>query len=167
MEQVFACDPETFWEHAFFSLEYNRKLFLERLKFESWEEVERTPTEDGFRRIIEATPRVGDLPGPIKAALKNGAGYREEGEFFRSQSRYVIRVLPNSLRDRLVVGGEITVQPEPAGGCRRINVTHAEAKVFGIGGLLENRILDDVERSTRKSGEFTEQWLRDLAARSS
>jgi hypothetical protein len=163
MEHVFACDPDTFWNRAFFAPEYNRKLYLERLRFERWEELERVDTPDGFRRVIEAVPRVGDLPGPIKALLKQGVGYREEGEYFRSQSRYVVRVVPSSLADRLDIRAEISVRPEGNGSCRRTNMTSAQAKVFGVGGMLETRILDDVDKSTRKSAEFTEQWLRELA----
>ena len=163
IEHTFDCEPHTYWEGAFFNPEYNAKLFLERLRFERWELIEQVDTDDGFRRIIEAVPRVGDLPGPIKSLLKNGAGYREEGEFFRSESRYRLRVTSRSLGDKLLVTGDMSVRALDGGRCRRGYECAVDAKVFGVGGMIERRVLDDWERSYRKAAEFTASWLSDNA----
>jgi hypothetical protein len=161
-EREFDCDPDTFWDRVFFSPEYNRKLFLERLKFEQWEVVSQVETADGFVRTVRATPRVGDLPAPIKALLKNGVGYTERGEYFRSQSRFSIAITPNSLSDRIKMSAEVRVVPLPGGRCRRTQTTTVEAKVFAVGGVLEKLILDDIEKSYGPSGLLTDQWLKDL-----
>jgi hypothetical protein len=157
----FDCDPETFWARAFFSEEFNRKLFLERLKFEQWEVLEQVETADGFRRRVKATPRVGDLPGPIKTLLKNGTGYVEEGEYFRSQSRYVINVIPSSLADRLKITGDMRVVPLPDGRCRRSYTTVVEAKIMVVGGMLETRLLDDIDKSYARSTLLTQEMLKE------
>ncbi len=165
IEHSFPCDSTTYWEN-FFSAEYNQALFVGRLKFERWEVVERVETEDGFRRVIEAVPRVGDLPGPIKALLKNGAGYREEGEFFRSQGRYTTHIRSNSLGERLPIEGVMTVEDIGDGRCTRVYLFEVEAKVRLIGGMLEKRVLDDVEKSYGKAAEFTRGWLEQKNAAS-
>ena len=159
IEHTFDCDVQTYWDDVFFNPEYNAKLFMERLRFERWEVIEQVDTDDGFRRVIEAVPRVGDLPGPIKSLLKNGAGYREEGEFVRSKSRYQLRVTSHSLKDKLLVTGDMHAKPTDDGRCCRSYDAMADAKVFGIGGMIERRILDDWEKSYRKAAEFTTQWL--------
>jgi hypothetical protein len=161
IEHTFDCEPDTYWDDAFFNPEYNTKLFLERLRFERWEVIEQVDTDDGFRRIIEAVPRVGDLPGPIKSLLKNGAGYREEGEFRRAESRYTLSVTSKSLGSKLLVTGDMSVQALGDGRCRREYECTVTAKVFGVGGMLERRVLDDWERSYLKAAEFTVQWLSD------
>jgi hypothetical protein len=164
IEHTFECDADTFWSEVFFNDEYNQKLFLERLKFERWVVVERTETADGFRRVIEAVPSVGDLPGPIKALLENGVGYREEGEYSRSKSHYSVRVTPSSLADRVQVTGQMDVEDLGGGRCRRVYLADVTARVRFVGGMLEKRILDDIERSYEKSAKFTESWLRDHIA---
>ncbi|MEN9581718.1 MAG: hypothetical protein RJA70_4727 [Pseudomonadota bacterium] len=161
IEHTFDCGVERFWAEVFFDRAFNEALFLGRLKFERWEEVERTETSDGFIRVVEAIPRVGDVPGPIKALLKNGAGYRERGEFRRSASRYSLSVTSLSLPDKLVVTGDMSVEPRGEGRCHRLYLAHVQAKLFGIGGLLEKLVLDNIEKSYTKSATFTESWLRD------
>ncbi len=158
IEHTFDGDPETYWDN-FFSPEYNHGLFVGRLKFESWDVVEKVDTADGFRRVIDAVPRVGDLPGPIKALLKNGAGYREEGEYFRSEGRYTTRIRSKSLGDRLPVEGVMTVKAIGEGRCQRVYVFEVDAKVRLVGGMLEKLVLDNVEKSYNKAAEFTERWL--------
>ena len=158
IDHTFNCDPTTYWT-TFFSPEYNHALFVERLKFERWEVVERVETEDGFRRVIEAVPRVGDLPGPIKALLKNGAGYQEQGRYYRSEGRYTTHIRSKSLGDRLGFDGVMTVEDLGSGRCRRVYVFEVDAKVPFVGGMLEKRLLDDVEKSYGKAARFTEQYL--------
>lgn len=155
---TFQCDPETYWKN-FFDPEYGRALFVNRLQFEQWDIVEQADTEDGLRRVIEAVPRVGDLPGPIKALIKNGTGYREEGEFFRSQQRYHTRIIPASLGDRLEVKGDMFVERLGEGRCQRHYDCEVVAHIRLIGSMLEKRVLDDVEKSYGKAAEFTQEWL--------
>lgn len=164
VEHSFDCDSETFWDSTFFDPVFNRALFVERLKFERWEEIERVDTPGGFRRIIEAVPRVGDLPGPIKALLQEGAGYREVGEFLRAQSKYRFTVITKSVPERLKIGGEVEVLSLGPGRCQRSYTTRVEAKIFGVGGMLEKRILDDLTKGYEKGAAFTMDWLRTRGA---
>jgi Protein of unknown function (DUF2505) len=161
-ERDFDCEPDTLWQRVFFSVEYNRKLFLERLKFEQWEVAEQVETADGFIRTVHAKPRVGDLPGPIKTLLKNGMGYTERGEYFRSQSRFVIAITPNSLAEKLKISAEVRVTPLAGGRCRRLSTTSVEAKIFGVGGMLEKLILDDIEKSYDRFAILADDWLRQV-----
>lgn len=162
IEHAFECDPEAYWE-LFFSAEFNRKLFLERLRFQRWEVTKTEPTAHGFRRRVEAEPPPLNLPGPLARVFKGGIGYSEDGEYDKDRSLYTLRAVSNSLPDRLLVSGEISVVPDPR-GCKRIYVSKVTAKVFGVGGLIEDRVLSDLERSLNKAAEFTEKWLKEHQA---
>jgi Protein of unknown function (DUF2505) len=164
IEQFFECSVGTFWK-SFFDLEYNRKLFIERLRFETWQQLSHTPTADGFRRVVQVVPRVGDVPAAIKGLMKNGAGYREEGEFIESQSLYRLRAVPNSLPDRVHITGEMRVEPAGENRCKRSYLAVVEAKVMLVGGLLENRILDDTEKGYQRAEEVTARWLEETGTR--
>jgi hypothetical protein len=158
IEHTFACDVDTYWTRFFLDEAFNKKLFLDRLGFSKWVLVKQEPSGDGARRVVEAAPSTDDIPGPLKKLLAGGLGYREEGEWFQSQSRYVVRVTPNSLPDKMDIRGEMRVVADDA-GCRRIYDADVSVRVFGVGGLLEGRILDDVVKSYEAAAVFTREAL--------
>jgi hypothetical protein len=157
IEHDFECSTDTYWE-IFFLPELNHSLFVERLRFERWEITSKEPLPHGFRRKVEAVPPTGNLPGPIKAILKRGTGYREEGEFDRDRSRYELRAISHSLPEKLSVAGTVEVVPRDS-GCRRIYHARVNAKIFGLGGMLEERVLNDLEKSLVRAADHTRKWL--------
>lgn len=161
IEHNFDCSVNTFWSEVFLNQDYNQALFRERLRFERWEVVSQTETATGLARVVEAVPRVGEMPGPLRAILKNGVGYTEHGEFNRAESLYTLKAVSHSLPDKLMLTGEMRVTADGEGRCRRVHMAHAKAKVFGVGGLLEGRVLDGVEKSYNRAAEFTHDWLRE------
>lgn len=165
IEQTFQCTPDTFWHRVFFDPEYNRRLFLERLRFERWEQISHTPTADGFRRVVEVVPRLGEVPAAIKALLKDGAGYREEGEFIASKSLYCLNAIPHVRPDRIHISGEMLVEPLGPGQCKRTYTGVVKVDLFGVGGLLEQRLLDDVDKGYSRAGEVTERFIEDMGLR--
>lgn len=157
IEHDFDCSTDTYWE-IFFSPEFNHSLFVERLRFERWDITSTEPLPHGFRRTVEAIPPSGNLPGPIKSLLKRGTGYREEGEWNRDESRYELRAISHSLPEKLLVSGVVRVVPHGT-GCRRSYDARVVAKIFGLGGLLEERVLGDLEKSLVRAAEHTRKWL--------
>jgi hypothetical protein len=158
IEHTFECDVDTFWNEFFLSEEFNKQLFLGRLGFSRWEVVKSEPTDDGIRRVVEAVPSTKDLPGPLRKALQNGLGYREEGVWSRSQSLYTLRVIPVSLPDKIEVTGAMRVVAEGK-GCRRTYDAEAHARIMLVGGLLETRLLNDVSESYEVAAAFSREWL--------
>jgi hypothetical protein len=158
IEHDFECSTETYWE-IFFSPEFNRSLFIERLRFERWEITATEELPHGFRRTVEAVPPMRNLPGPIRAVLSKGTAYREEGEFDRERSVYEARAISYSLPEKLLVSNRIEVVARGEGRCRRIFEARVSAKIFGIGGLLEERVITDLQKSIDRAAEHTVGWL--------
>lgn len=158
VEHTFNCDVDTYWQRFFLDQAANEALYLRHLGFSKWELVNQEPTADGVKRTVEAVPSTQDVPGPLKKLLAGGLGYREEGEWIKSQSRYLVRVIPNSLPDKMDIRGEMRVVADGA-GCRRIYDADVTVRVFGVGGLLEGRILDDVVKSYDAAAVFTRDTL--------
>jgi hypothetical protein len=159
IEHDFECNTDTYWD-IFFSPEFNHSLFVERLHFERWEITSTQETPHGFRRVVEAIPPARNLPGPLKAILKRGTGYREEGEFNRADSTYRLVAISHSLPEKLVVSGKVHVVSRGENQCRRSYDAVVQAKLFGLGGLLEERVLADVEKSLNRAAEHTAAWLK-------
>ena len=159
VENVFECSELTFWEKVFFDAEYNRRLFYDELHFSEWRELERKDEGERVRRWVKASPPMGDLPGPLKAAIGDGAGYEERGVFERANRRYDANVQPNRLGDKVTVTLVFRTEPLNEKRCRRIVDGTVVARVFLIGGMLETRMVDDLRRSYEKSAAFTNRFL--------
>jgi Protein of unknown function (DUF2505) len=159
IEHTYACSAEVFWNQIFLDDEYNRKLFLEELHFESWRVVSSEERGAEIHRVIENVPRLGDLPGPLKRLLEGGVGYEERGVLDRAAQRYRLEVTPRSLANKLTISGELSTTPLTERSCRRIYVARVEARVFGLAGLIEDRLLGDIEKSYNKAAVFTNRWI--------
>ncbi len=159
VEHVFECSADVFWERVFFNSEFNRRMYLNELQFSSWRETERRDEGDTLFRVVELTPPLGDLPAPLKRLIGNGFGYREEGTFDKLAKRYRARAIPNRLADKLSVRGEMWCEPLDENRCRRIFAGKVTAKVFGIGPLLESRIVSDMRASYDGAARCTREFL--------
>jgi hypothetical protein len=151
---------ETFWK-VFFDKEYNEELFLKALGFDAWKLVSLEEAADKIERVVDAIPKVGDLPGPLKKLVENGVGYRERGTFIRAEKRMKMVVEPTVMADKLSISGVIHTERTGDKSCRRIYDAVVTAKVFGIGGVIENRILADIKQSYDKAAEFTNRWIKE------
>jgi hypothetical protein len=161
IEHVYECNPSVFWNQIFMDSEYNRRLFLDELGFDSWELISNEERGDEVRRVIEAVPRVKELPAVLQKLVQNGLGYRESGVFDRKTQRYKCEAVPRSLASKLSIKGEMYATPLGDKSFRRVFVADVEAKVFGVGGLLERQVLDGLEKSYAKSAAFTNRWIAD------
>jgi hypothetical protein len=159
IEHTYSCSAEVFWNQIFLDDEYNRKLFLDELHFESWRVVSTQERGGQTHRVIEAVPRMGELPGPLKRLLEGGLGYEERGVLDRAAQRYTLQATPRSLASKLTILGELSTTPLGPRECRRTYLAKVEAKVFGVGGMIEERLLADVEKSYNKAALFTNRWI--------
>lgn len=159
IEHTYDCSAETFWSKIFTDDEYNQKLFLGELRFSEWKVVRSEERTGELHRVIQATPPLGDLPSALKRLLSDGLGYEERGVLDRNDQRYRLEVTPRSLASKLTIQGELSTTPLSERSCRRVYLARVEARVLGVGGMLEQRLLDDIEKSYNKSAAFTNRWI--------
>ena len=159
VEHVFNCSEETFWTKVFFDDDYNQRLFQQTLKFPVWRVLKSEDKGDQVLRTIEASPPIGDLPGALKAVIGDSAGYEERGVFDKKTRRYQVQVVPNRMADKVSVNVEMWTEPVGERQCKRFARATATAKIFGVGGLLEKKLLGDLERSYEKSATFTNTFV--------
>ncbi len=153
------CSAEVFWETLFFDPEFNRRLFLEHLRFPAWRVTDQRDGELVLERTVEVTPLLGELPGPLKAVLGSSLSYRESGRFDKQARTYTLTAVPSVLSDRLGVSGELSCKTIGEGRSERVFVAKVEARVFGVGGLLEKRILSDLQSNYDGSAVFIDRYL--------
>ena len=151
------CSEDAFWT-LFFDKAFNEELFLRTLAFDSWKILSQDETESRIDRVVEAVPKIPDLPGPLKKLVENGVGYREHNSFTRAQRRTTVKVDPTVMPDKISISGVIHTERTGDRSCRRIYDAVVTAKVFGIGGMIEGRILQEIRTSYDKAAQFTNRW---------
>ena len=160
IRHTYNCSEETFWSEIFFSKEFNRKLFLEHLGFKKWEILRFDESDDTIVRELENHPVTGELPAALAKVIGDNIGFREKGTYDKTKRRYRFKITPNRLANKLSISGEIHVEPRGEERCERIVDLEVVAKVFGLGGMIEKRIIADTEDSFRRGFEFAQTQLK-------
>lgn len=150
------CDVDRFWELSF-DRDFNAKMYAD-LEFPKWEIVEQKETDDAIVRTVKATPKL-DLPGPVAKVLGPGFGYTEEGRFDKATKTFRFSIKPSTLEGKLKNEGTVRAEPQDGGKCRRIVDVVVEAKVFGIGGMLESATEKSLREGWGKGAQFFNAWL--------
>lgn len=154
----FDCSEETFWD-VFLDNDYNRRMFLEHMKFARWDIIEFEQSEHTVRRVVQVEPNTGPLPGPVKKAIGERISYQEQGVLDRTKNRYELRVIPPSLQDKMTISGAQWTQPLGEGRCRRTFEANVQVKIFGIGSLIEKRIAADMAKGYEDGADFTRSFI--------
>lgn len=163
LRHPYMIEPEAFWRDVFFDPEYNRKLYLEGLKFSAFDVLEETSPPDGRRtRKVRVAPRL-DAPAAIKKVIGDSMTYVEEGRLETlgpNTPRWVSHVTPSTLADKTRVSTEFWLERTGPNQSDRVAQFEVEVKIFGIGGMFEGFLKKSMEDNYAKAAEFTNQWLR-------
>ncbi|MFO0546964.1 MAG: DUF2505 family protein [Polyangiaceae bacterium] len=149
----FACDVETFWKH-FFDDTYQLAFFKEGLGFPEAKILEKTETKRRMRVVPKLT-----MPAPVAKLVGDSFAYEEEGTFDKGRNEYTWRMIPSTMKDKLFSSGSVRAEAAGEGRMRRINTMQMEAKVFGLGGLIESSTEKDVTAAWEKEAVFFKKWL--------
>ncbi len=142
IRQVIHTTPQAFWERLHKSDEFTRYLYVESLGF-GYEALE----IDHDRGLMRAriVPKVPAPPAIVKL-LGMDFSMIEEG-VLGDDLVYRFRIIPSALADRISVRGEMRVLPEGGASCIRHMRFTVDARIPGVGPIVEKF----VERSTRQS----------------
>lgn len=150
---VFSCDIDTFWK-TFFDDEYNRALYMDELKFKSFAVLEKTPTS----RKMRITPKMS-LPGPVEKLLGESFAYEDHGILDRDKNEFAWKMIPSTMKDKLFTKGTVKLEPAGEGKVKRTDSVSIEAKVFAVGGLIEQTTEKEIRAGWDKERGFLERWL--------
>jgi hypothetical protein len=134
MSHEIAGSVDTFWK-MFFDKVLLERLFKD-LKFPKWVVVEERDTETEIHRTIDGIPKM-DVPAAFAKFFGPGFGYLETGVYDKKTRVYRFKMKMNSLTDKLRLEGTVRAEPDGENRCRRVVEITAEAKLFGVGGVIE------------------------------
>ena len=157
MKHDLSFSAEKFWE-LFFNDELQKKIFKD-LQFPQWDILDYTDGEKEIVRIVKAIPKL-DIPGPVAKVLGPGFGYTEEGRFDKASKTYKFVVTPTQMADRLKNEGTVRCEPKGDNACTRTVDVVVEAKVFGIGGMIEKMTEKGTRDGWAKSAAFFNDYVK-------
>jgi len=161
IQHDFDCSEATFWQVTFLDEDFNRRLYLDTLRFPVWKVLDQKVTDDALERRVEVRPLVENLPSAIKKMVGDRFGYVEEGKLDRKQNRYRFRVIPTAMPDKTHISGEMRTERLGDNRCRRIVEFSVEVKVMMLGKIVEQKTIEDTRASYDKMAVFLKQYLKE------
>ncbi|MBW2459554.1 MAG: DUF2505 family protein, partial [Deltaproteobacteria bacterium] len=135
------CAVDTFWQ-LMLDEKYTRDLYLNELAFKELEVLELSDTV----RRLRCVPKL-NMPGPVAKLLGDRFSYEEQCTLDRTRSEWRWKLIPSTLASKIRVQGIVRVESLSDDQCRRFDDATMEAKVFGIGKLLESSTEKEMQRT--------------------
>jgi hypothetical protein len=153
------CDVDKFWQLFLFEEGFNDKLFKE-LEFPEWKLLEQKEEGNIIHRVVKAVPKM-DAPGPVAKLLGDKFGYTERGKYDKTTKIYTFVIETSAMKEKLKNEGKVVCEPRGEGKSRRVVDILAEAKVFGVGGMIESSFEKSYRSGWGKSAEFINRWVKE------
>lgn len=158
---VLPCTPATFWV-SFLDESYLSALYVEELECRAFAVVEIGDTS----RKLRIVPKM-KLPAPVAKLIGESFAYEEHGTLDRPRSELTWRMVqPANLdpkskprKDAVTMHGTVRVEVSGDGHCRRTDDFSVEARIFGLGGLIESSIEKELQSARAKEYAFFTRWL--------
>jgi len=156
MQHDLSCSKERFWK-LFFDKDFNQKLFA-ALDFVEWTLLEQREEETQIVRRVKAIPKM-EAPGPVMKLLGSSFGYTEESRFDKKTEVQRFVITPTTLADKMKNEGSVRIEELGENKCRRNVEVLAEAKIFGVGGMIESSLEKSFRTGWGKSAAFINDWV--------
>jgi hypothetical protein len=158
MDHEYRCGVDTFWDKMFFDDEYNRRLYLDGLRFKAFEVLSLEDKPDTIVRRLRGTP-TSDMPKTVEKVVGADLSYVEELVFDKKTRRARFKTTPATMADKLRIEGSIWAEPSGTGRIRRRVDMDFEAKIFGVGGLIEKFGSKAFVDNFEAAASWTNRWL--------
>lgn len=157
------CDVDTFWK-LFFDKEFNERQYKEALGFPEFSVVEQRETDTQITRRAAGMPKM-NMPGPVQKVLGSNFRYVEDGTFDKATKTWRWKMTPSVLAEKLRQEGTLRVEAVGDNKVRRVAELINEAKIFGVGGLIESAGEKQLRDGWDTSAAFMNQYLKQQAAK--
>jgi hypothetical protein len=160
------CTPERFWS-VYLDPGYLRALYVEELRYKGLDVLEVTATS----RKLRVVPRL-NLPRPLEALVGDSFAYEDHGTLDRARNEWTWRMVqPKDLdprakprKDVVTTRGVVRVEAVGTSECRRTDELVIEARIFGLGGIIESSAEKEARAAWAKEFAFLKRWLEKTAS---
>jgi len=151
----------TFWA-AFLDESYLTALYLEELEYRAFSVIEIGETS----RKLRIVPKM-NLPAPVARLIGDSFAFEDHGTLDPARNKWTWRMVqPANLdskskprKDVVTMQGTVRIEAAGEGHCRRTDDFSIEAKIFGLGSLIESSIEKELRSARAKEYEFLARWV--------
>ena len=158
MKHEMDMSADKFWE-LFFNNELQKDIFLKVLGFPKWELVDFKDGDKEIVRVTKAQPKM-EVPGAIAKMIGDGFGYTEKGTFDKASKTYKFVITPSSMAEKIRNEGVVRCEDKGADKCTRIVDITMEAKIFGVGGMIEKTFEKQTRDGWGDSAKFLNEHVK-------
>lgn len=153
------CSVATFWK-VYFDPAFNEALLRDIMKVDDYKILASEDNDREIRRTITGKPRV-TLPAPIKKMIGDGFSFTEEGRFDKATQLWHFKIRISTFGDKARNEGTMRLEPIGDNKVRRVADAVVEAKIFGVGGMIEGGMEKQMQEGWAAGAEFMNRWLAD------
>jgi hypothetical protein len=157
IEHDLDCSAEQFWS-LYLDPGFTREMIESGLGFRVLELGSLTESGTSSIRLMRVTPRL-DLPEIVASLLGKTLSYQEEGRYESVPGRWTWNTRLAVLGDKIRLGGRMEIVALPDGRCRRVTEMWVDAKIFGVGGLVEKAAEKNMRAGWTESARWMNGWL--------
>ena len=151
------CSAEAFWK-LYFDPEFTTALITQAIKVDDFKILKFTETDREIHRVSTGRPRI-NAPAAIQKVIGDNFSYTDEVRFDKSTQilRWQIRL--STFTDKTRNEGVLRVEPIGPDRIRRIADAEVEARIFGMGGIMESGMEKQMHEGWNAGAEFTNRWI--------
>jgi hypothetical protein len=153
------CNAETFWR-IFLDKNFNEEMFRNHMKFPEFTITAFNDGEKQVTRQVKARPNM-DMPAAVKKVLGDSFAYTEDGTLDKATKIWRFKTTPSAMADKIKNEGTMRIEPAGENKVKRISEIIVEAKIFLIGGMIEENATKALKDGWDKAAAFMNQWIKD------
>jgi hypothetical protein len=132
------------------------------LKLKTYKEISRVEKGDVVLRRVRVQPEV-HLPSTVEKIVAkyipiSDLGYEEEQEKHVHDFYLKFRIHPPILPDKIKIAGVFSLKELDAQSCLRLLEGEIEIQLFGVGGIVERFIVEELKKTYDKIPSVVAHW---------
>ncbi|HEY0135648.1 MAG TPA: DUF2505 family protein [Nannocystis sp.] len=151
------CSPEVFWK-LYFDPVFTEALLREAIKVDDFKVVKMEENDREIVRVTTGKPRIS-APAAVQKIIGDNFSYTEEARFDRQTQTLRWKISLSTFTDKTRNEGTMRLEPIGTDRVRRIADAEVEAKIFGMGGMMESGMEKQMTEGWTTGAEFTNRWI--------
>jgi hypothetical protein len=145
----------------YFDQAFNDALYKQKLGYPAFAVTSRSESDTQIvcNYTGKALGRPGSLPGPVSKMLGDSFYYKEDVTFDKSSRLGRSKCTLSAFSDQVRLEGDLRIVPVGDNQANRVLTYSLEAKVFGVGGLLESTFEKVLREEADISAALMNQWI--------
>lgn len=151
------CSPAVFWK-LYFDPVFTEALLREAIKVDDIKVLKFEDNEREAVRVTSGRPRI-NAPAAVQKIIGANFSYTESGRLDKATGIWTWKISLSTFTDKVRNEGTMRLEQIGPNRVRRIGDAVVEAKIFGMGGMMESGMEKQMQEGWAAGAEFTNRWI--------